>query len=283
MNEYVLVVPQKLTMVAKGVLYSKPDITPLSYHLEGRYGSRIHRIDEYHMGLPLFTTSSLSSSSSSSSSPSSMIIKDSLIKVKSEDAKIKLNRLVLKYDDLRQLLDMDGVSLICKPYQNPASHRARSPPSLDARIHPELEQRNEIKGNRNEITTPGDTPLFSYAELFAGMGGFGVALDKLGGRCVFCSELEKHLRNIYHHNFITIPNNRNRSKTSNKQQSCSTNTSNDCNDFKDESKNTINPHNNDVDDDNIHIPMHGNIYDIPDDDFPDPASELDLLVAGFPW
>ena len=27
-------------------------------------------------------------------------------------------------------------------------------------------------------------------ELFSGMGGFGVALDALGGKCIFMSELE---------------------------------------------------------------------------------------------
>jgi hypothetical protein len=59
--EVVLVVPQKLTMIAKNIIYNKRDITPLNYHLEGRFGSRIHRVDESHMGLPLYTVS-LSSS-----------------------------------------------------------------------------------------------------------------------------------------------------------------------------------------------------------------------------
>ena len=90
--EYVLVVPQKLTMVAKHVLYSKRDITPIQYHLEGRFGSRIHKIDESHMGLPLFIVSV------SSSSPST--VGEQVLRAKTKEAKSKLAKLTLQYDDL---------------------------------------------------------------------------------------------------------------------------------------------------------------------------------------
>lgn len=206
--EYVLVVPQKLTMVAKHVLYSKRDITPIHYHLEGRFGSRIHKIDESHMGLPLFTASVPSSSSSS------LMVGDQLLQAKTKEAQEKLAKLTFQYDDLRKLLDMDGVSLTCKLYTNPRSHLARPPPYIDARIHPERQPHSEselLQGKKKRGGTESDNsnntlnepitiyhepPLFSYVELFAGMGGFGIALDSLGGRCVFCSELEEHLQKI---------------------------------------------------------------------------------------
>jgi DNA (cytosine-5)-methyltransferase 1 len=38
-------------------------------------------------------------------------------------------------------------------------------------------------------------------ELFAGIGGFRVGLDALGGRCVFASELQERARAIYRLNF----------------------------------------------------------------------------------
>jgi DNA (cytosine-5)-methyltransferase 1 len=44
-------------------------------------------------------------------------------------------------------------------------------------------------------------PLFHYAELFAGLGGFSVALKALGGRCVFASEIEGSARTAWRRNF----------------------------------------------------------------------------------
>ena len=42
---------------------------------------------------------------------------------------------------------------------------------------------------------------FTFIELFAGMGGFRVALDKLGGRCVFASEVDRFCCRNYQQNF----------------------------------------------------------------------------------
>lgn len=42
---------------------------------------------------------------------------------------------------------------------------------------------------------------FAFADLFAGLGGFHVAAHKLGGNCVFASELKPQLRELYQANF----------------------------------------------------------------------------------
>lgn len=42
---------------------------------------------------------------------------------------------------------------------------------------------------------------FTFIDLFAGLGGFHIAMDKLGGKCVFASELDPQLRNLYNLNF----------------------------------------------------------------------------------
>lgn len=47
---------------------------------------------------------------------------------------------------------------------------------------------------------------FRFIDLFAGLGGFHVALDKLGGTCVFAAERQAHLQDLYLENFGLRPN-----------------------------------------------------------------------------
>lgn len=42
---------------------------------------------------------------------------------------------------------------------------------------------------------------FRFIDLFAGLGGFHLALDRLGGQCVFAAEWKEHLRELYEINF----------------------------------------------------------------------------------
>ena len=44
-------------------------------------------------------------------------------------------------------------------------------------------------------------PAFTFVELFAGIGGFRVACEALGGRCVFAAELNREARQTYEANF----------------------------------------------------------------------------------
>ena len=42
---------------------------------------------------------------------------------------------------------------------------------------------------------------FTFVDLFAGIGGFHLAMDSLGGECVFASEIDKYARKTYEYNF----------------------------------------------------------------------------------
>ncbi|MFO0599817.1 MAG: DNA (cytosine-5-)-methyltransferase [Myxococcaceae bacterium] len=46
---------------------------------------------------------------------------------------------------------------------------------------------------------------FRFVDLFAGIGGFHIALSALGGRCVFASEWDKHAQKTYFTNFGLQP------------------------------------------------------------------------------
>ncbi|MDR5753021.1 MULTISPECIES: DNA cytosine methyltransferase [unclassified Caballeronia] len=46
---------------------------------------------------------------------------------------------------------------------------------------------------------------FRFIDLFAGLGGFHLALSRLGGTCVFAAEWKDHLCDLYETNFGTRP------------------------------------------------------------------------------
>ena len=46
---------------------------------------------------------------------------------------------------------------------------------------------------------------FSFIDLFAGIGGFRLALEDLGGTCVFTSEWDMHAQKTYAANFKETP------------------------------------------------------------------------------
>eukprot|EP00980_Cylindrotheca_fusiformis_P010375 scaffold2306_cov132-Cylindrotheca_fusiformis.AAC.10 len=163
-KEDVLLVPKQLTQSAYAILKSC-HVVPHSYHLEGRFGSRTHSINSTHVGLPLLSETLLNQAA-------------------------KANK------QLHALLQTPDVSVVTKAYTR--TYRCREPPAIDGRIHPEREIPSTSTTNLAAAES-GDS-LFSYAELFAGIGGFGVALEALGGHCVFASELEEHIRALYCHN-----------------------------------------------------------------------------------
>ena len=48
-------------------------------------------------------------------------------------------------------------------------------------------------------------PQFTFIDLFAGMGGFRIAMQKQGGKCVFSSEWNKYAQKTYFANFGEMP------------------------------------------------------------------------------
>lgn len=47
--------------------------------------------------------------------------------------------------------------------------------------------------------------LFTFIDLFSGIGGFRIALESLGGVCVFSSDIDENARRTYEHAFSDVP------------------------------------------------------------------------------
>lgn len=79
--------------------------------------------------------------------------------------------------------EVDRTSFALHFMPTPAPAKCSVPKCLEAAREPTLE------------------PKFTFAELFAGIGGFRLALEGLGGACVFASEINPWARRIYERNF----------------------------------------------------------------------------------
>lgn len=68
---------------------------------------------------------------------------------------------------------------------------------------PELQSMLPIKW---DIPFPGPkNPEFTFIDLFAGIGGFRIPMQELGGKCVFSSEYNYHAQRAYELNFGEVP------------------------------------------------------------------------------
>lgn len=59
---------------------------------------------------------------------------------------------------------------------------------------------------QNDVPFPAPKkPKFKFIDLFAGIGGFRLALQNIGGKCVFTSEWDKYSKQTYKANFGELP------------------------------------------------------------------------------
>jgi DNA (cytosine-5)-methyltransferase 1 len=59
---------------------------------------------------------------------------------------------------------------------------------------------------KNDVPFPEPTiPKFKFIDLFAGIGGFRIAMQSLGGKCVFTSEWDEQAKKTYAANFGEVP------------------------------------------------------------------------------
>ena len=63
----------------------------------------------------------------------------------------------------------------------------------------------ELFNRENKIELVPEKNAFTFIDLFAGIGGFRIAMQKLGDKCVFSSELNESARETYFRNYGEVP------------------------------------------------------------------------------
>lgn len=64
----------------------------------------------------------------------------------------------------------------------------------------------EAPASKRDIPFPAPShPRFTFIDLFAGIGGFRMALQNLGGKCVFTSEWDEQAKKTYETNYGEVP------------------------------------------------------------------------------
>ena len=93
-----------------------------------------------------------------------------------------------------------------------AQDPARIPPLFSAEQIEQFLEFIRLETNQNgeglELEVPFAPPAkskFTFIDLFAGIGGFRMAMQNLGGRCVFSSDWDKEAKKTYLNNFGEVP------------------------------------------------------------------------------
>lgn len=212
-NEYerkdlILVVPRRFTKRAYSIAL-KSDIVPRKWHLEGQYGSITHAVNE-KMGFPLTQTHTTMNYFKKYQSGHYRDHTESAL----------CETLVDENSSFDDLLKVNGVEIMFKAI-DPKLIKIPKLEPIDATFHPEKKVRSKkiISSFRKFLEGISDDGAFAsnvseseninftFAELFSGIGGFGVALEALGGKCVFASEISKSCIKTYGRNIKTLPEN----------------------------------------------------------------------------
>lgn len=112
-------------------------------------------------------------------------------------------------------IDFDKLAYLTHYWQNISGIDSELYKPSACRLYEELKEKNLIaaeKGFEYFLPFKWDVPFppvvnpsFRFIDLFAGIGGFRIAFQRLNGKCVFSSEIDDFSRKTYEANFGEIP------------------------------------------------------------------------------
>ena len=76
----------------------------------------------------------------------------------------------------------------------------------DVRMAAESPLENDLFADFFKVPFPApENPKFTFIDLFAGIGGFRIAMQELGGKCVYSSEFDAQAQRTYFANYGEMP------------------------------------------------------------------------------
>lgn len=126
-----------------------------------------------------------------------------------------MNRKAVKYSEIRKILKLDtrkpkideglaAITHFLQSKENGAKHyyeRNANEYLAENNLISESAFQYELAIDYDVPFPPPREPKFKFIDLFAGIGGFRMAFQNLGGKCVFTSEWNKFSQKTYEANY----------------------------------------------------------------------------------
>ena len=89
-----------------------------------------------------------------------------------------------------------GIMWRCRVKMKTSNKSNKTEKNIVTKTAPKNHRLNGIGGGEHS---------FTFIDLFAGIGGFRLAMQKLGGKCVFSSEWDSAAKETYYENYGEVP------------------------------------------------------------------------------
>ncbi len=128
-----------------------------------------------------------------------------------------MNKKIVKYSELKKQINIDTLKDTTENLAYLTHYLHNQKNGISQHYQPQAEEyfKNVVNEPLQQYLTldlkfdipfpTPETPKFTFIDLFAGIGGFRIAMQNLGGKCVFSSEIDRYAKKTYELNFGEVP------------------------------------------------------------------------------